>query len=169
MDIDEFFNKAKVMRPSLLSIAKKILGDEEEAEDVVQDAMLRLWQLKNKNLSTQGNTKPGNIRNAESLIKIMVRNLSIDIVRRRKNYTDIEDKDICDDINGDYDEEQTNRVMALMQNLPTMQQTVLRLRHIEGMDMADIARLVGSTEQAVRQSLSRGRRTILKNYKTSIK
>lgn len=169
MDIDEFFNKAKVMRPSLLSIAKKILGDEEEAEDVVQDAMLRLWQLKSKNLSTQRNTKPGNIRNAESLIKIMVRNLSIDIVRRRKNYTDIEDKDICDDINGDYDEEQTNRVMALMQNLPTMQQTVLRLRHIEGMDMADIARLVGSTEQAVRQSLSRGRRTILKNYKTSIK
>lgn len=169
MDIDEFFNKAKVMRPSLLSIAKKILCDEEEAEDVVQDAMLRLWQLNSKNLSTQGNTKPSNIRNAESLIKIMVRNLSIDIVRRRKNYTDIEDKDICDDRNGDCDEEQINRVMALMQNLPTMQQTVLRLRHIEGMDMADIARLVGSTEQAVRQSLSRGRRTILKNYKTSIK
>lgn len=167
MDIDEFFNKAKVMRPSLLSIARKILGDEEEAEDVVQDAMLRLWQLNSKNLSTQGNTKPGNVRNAESLIKIMVRNLSIDIVRRRKNYTDIEDRDICDDINGDCDEEQTNRVMALMQDLPTMQQTVLRLRHIEGMDMADIARLVGSTEQAVRQSLSRGRRTILNNYKTS--
>ena len=167
MDIDKFFNKAKVMRPSLLSIAKKILCDEEEAEDVVQDAMLRLWQLKNKNLSTQGNTKPSNVRNAESLVKIMVRNLSIDIVRRRKNYTDIEDKDICDDRNGDCDEEQINRVMTLMHDLPTMQQTVLRLRHIEGMDMADIARLVGSTEQAVRQSLSRGRRTILNNYKTS--
>ena len=147
MNIDELFEKANEVRPRLLIIAQKIVGDDEEAEDIVQDALLRLWQLKSED-----------IRNAESMAKVITRNLSIDHVRRRHVMVDIDEGKLEIDEHA-HDEEQN-----LINQLPTMQQTVIRLRHIDGLQMADIAKLTGTTEQAVRQSISRARRAILKNY-----
>lgn len=152
MNIDELFEKANEVRPRLLIIAQKIVGDDEEAEDVVQDALLRLWQLKSED-----------IRNAESMAKVITRNLSIDHVRRRHVMVDIDEGKLEIDEHA-HDEEQIERIMNLINQLPTMQQTVIRLRHIDGLQMADIAKLTGTTEQAVRQSISRARRAILKNY-----
>jgi RNA polymerase sigma-70 factor (ECF subfamily) len=43
-----------------------------------------------------------------------------------------------------------------------MQQTIVRMRHMEGMEMAEIAELIGTSEVAVRKSLSRARQSILK-------
>lgn len=152
MNIDELFEKANEVRPRLLIIAQKIVGDDEEAEDIVQDALLRLWQLKSED-----------IRNAESMAKVITRNLSIDHVRRRHIMVDIDEGKLEIDEHA-HDEEQIERIMNLINQLPTMQQTVIRLRHIDGLQMADIAKLTGTTEQAVRQSISRARRAILKNY-----
>ena len=152
MNINELFESVGKIRPKLLLIANRIVGDSEEAEDVVQDALLRLWQL-----------REDDIRNAESLAKVITRNLSIDLVRRKHVMVDVDESLL--EMNEEYqNEEQVERVMNLIGQLPTMQQTVFRLRHIEGMQMADIARIAGTTEQAVRQSISRARRTILKNY-----
>lgn len=152
MNIDELFEKANEVRPRLLIIAQKIVGDDEEAEDIVQDALLRLWQLKSED-----------IRDAESMAKVITRNLSIDHVRRRHVMVDIDEGKLEIDEHA-HDEEQIERIMNLINQLPTMQQTVIRLRHIDGLQMADIAKLTGTTEQAVRQSISRARRAILKNY-----
>lgn len=152
MNINELFANVGKVRPQLLLIANRIVGDGEEAEDVVQDALLRLWQL-----------REDDIRNAESLAKVITRNLSIDLVRRKRVMVDVDESLL--EMNEEYqNEEQVERVMNLIGQLPTMQQTVFRLRHIEGMKMEDIARIAGTTEQAVRQSISRARRTILKNY-----
>ena len=41
-----------------------------------------------------------------------------------------------------------------------MQQTILRLRHIEGMEMSDIAEMTGSNEVALRKVLSRARQAV---------
>ena len=151
MNINELFESVGKIRPKLLLIANRIVGDSEEAEDVVQDALLRLWQL-----------REDDIRNAESLAKVITRNLSIDLVRRKHVMVDVDESLL--EMDEEYqNEEQVERVMNLIGQLPTMQQTVFRLRHIEGMQMADIARIAGTTEQAVRQSISRARRTILKN------
>lgn len=152
MNIDELFESVGKIRPKLLLIANRIVGDSEEAEDVVQDALLRLWQL-----------REDDIRNAESLAKVITRNFSIDLVRRKHVMVDVDESLL--EMDEEYqNEEQVERVMNLIGQLPTMQQTVFRLRHIEGMQMADIARITGTSEQAVRQSISRARRTILKNY-----
>ena len=48
-------------------------------------------------------------------------------------------------------------------------QTVLRMRHMQEMTMADIARLIGTSEAAVRQSLSRARRSIIEQFKSKSK
>ena len=54
--------------------------------------------------------------------------------------------------------------MKVIDTLPAAQQVVLRLRHIDGMPMADIARLTGSSEAAVRKTLSRARMAVRKHY-----
>ena len=152
-------DEVRDMRPMLLSVARGILGSEEEAEDVVQDAMLRLWQLREEP-----------IRNPKGFARIVVRNLSLSKIRRKPLTVDISQADHAtnDDSETGIDE-QIDRIMALVDALPTMQQTVLRLRHMQDMTMADIASLIGTSEVAVRQSLSRARRSILEQYKTIAK
>ena len=46
MATDTFKNRVQDMRSMLMATARKIVGEEMEAEDVVQDALLRLWQLR---------------------------------------------------------------------------------------------------------------------------
>ena len=143
------------MRPMLLSVARDILGSDDEAEDVVQDAMLRLWQLRDEP-----------IRNPRGFARIVVRNLSLSKMRRKRVTVDISQADMASDDEAETRNEQTGRLMALVDTLPTMQQTVLRLRHMQDMTMADIASLIGTSEVAVRQSLSRARRNIIEQFKT---
>lgn len=51
-------------------------------------------------------------------------------------------------------------MMSLIADLPVLQQTIIQLRHIDGMEMADIARYMGMKEPAVRKALSRARQAL---------
>ena len=61
-------------------------------------------------------------------------------------------------------DERIDRMLHIMNALPTFQQTILHLRHIDGMEYAGIAQITGSTEAAIRQAVSRARRAVLKQY-----
>ena len=61
-------------------------------------------------------------------------------------------------------DERYEKVIALIDTLPTMQQTIMRLRHMEGMEINDIAKLTGSKETAVRKALSRARHAIKNQF-----
>ena len=141
------------MQPALILIARKIIGDEEDAKDVVQDSLLRLWQLKEE------------VQNVKGFARILVRNRSLDLVRKRKTSVQVGLTETTGIAPADEHDERIERMMTLIESLPTMQQTVLRLRHMEGMEMSEIAELTGTTEQAIRQSLSRARRAVLAKYK----
>ena len=153
MTIDIFKEKAQAMRPMLMATARRIVGDEAEAEDVVQDALLRMWQLRDEP-----------IQNVEGMARVVVRHLSYDAVRRRHERVAIEETDVADSLPAEGMTDVEVRMMALVGQLPTMQQTVLRLRHVEEMEMKDIAELIGTTEVAVRQSLSRARRKLMEQF-----
>ena len=152
MTTETFKDEVQAMRPMLVGVAKGVLGSDEEAEDVVQDALLRLWQLRDEP-----------IRNVRGFARIVVRNLCLSKVRRKQVMVDISHADIAEETETS-NNEQIDRMMALVDALPTMQQTVLRLRHTQDMSMADIASLIGTSESAVRQSLSRARRSILEQF-----
>lgn len=150
MDEKEFKHIISKLQPDLLSIARKILGDEDDAKDVVQDALLCLWQLKEE------------VGNIHGFARILVRNKSLDLLRKQKSVIQTELVDtICME---DCHDDRIEKMMTMIEKLPTMQQTILRLRHIHGMEMSEIAEIIGTTEQAIRQSLSRARRTILREY-----
>ena len=58
------------------------------------------------------------------------------------------------------DDDRYEAVIAIIDSLPTMQQTIMRLRHMEGMEISDIAKLPDSKEATVRKALSRARQAI---------
>ena len=54
--------------------------------------------------------------------------------------------------------------MELISQLPDVQQATLRMKHIDGMEVSEIASTIGSTENAVRVNLARARKKILSYF-----
>lgn len=67
------------------------------------------------------------------------------------------------------DNDPFSHVMKVIDLLPEAQQIVIRLRHIDGMSTADIAQLTGTSEAAVRKTLSRARMAVRKHYLEDIR
>ena len=88
------------------------------------------------------------------------RNFSVDKLRRRRPHVPIER--MADMSADDAGNERLEHLMKVLGTLPEMQQTIVRMRHMEGLEMAEIAELIGTSEVAVRKSLSRARQSILK-------
>ena len=151
MTTEQFSKEAERMRPMLLGVAQRML-DDDNAEDVVQDALLKLWQIRDE------------VENLPGMARVIVRHRCLDIIRRQPPTVSLKDTD-SEDEEDDIKDERIERMMALVATLPTMQQTVLRLRHMQGMEMRDIANLIGASEVAVRQSLSRARRAIFEKMR----
>lgn len=159
MNKTTFGNIAKDIRPSLIDIAIRLLGDADEAEDIVQDALLRVWMTIDDSHNNDSSSKSVNI---SGFAKVVVHNLCIDFIRKQKEIICIDNVEIADYIHPETCKEAIIKdMMDCICQLPTAQQTVLRLRHIEGMEMKEIAALLGTSEQAIRQSLSRARRKLL--------
>lgn len=150
MTQEEFKEEAQRLRPRLMLTARRYLGDD-DAEDTVQDALLRLWQM------------VGELRKPfDALALRLTRNLCIDKVRRKKPTVMLTDSGETDQ--AENDDERIERMMAVVSTLPDLQQTVLRLRHLEGMEMNEIADLIGSSEVAIRKALSRARQAVKQKY-----
>ena len=63
------------------------------------------------------------------------------------------------------EEEGMQEILQAIATLPDLQQSVLRMKHIEGFEVEEIARLLGSTTIAVRTNLSRARKKICEQFK----
>ena len=147
MTTETFRQEAQRIRTTLVGLAFGILRDSDEAEDVVQDVLLRLWQMRDHLRMP-----------VEPLARVLTRNRCIDIVRRKKPTAEL--TLAVFQAEDEAQRERIERMMKVIETLPDLQQTILRLRHMEGMDSKEIARLTGSTEAAVRKALSRARQAV---------
>lgn len=153
MKAEEFPQEARRLRPVLVAIALDILGDRDEAEDIVQDVLLKLWTL-----------CPQLRMPVDTLASVVTRNMARSCLRRRRPVSDIAAMEIsCDDASSEC-EQRLDYIMKCIDALPTFQQLVVRLRHIDGMDYSSIAHVTGSSEAAVRKAISRARQTIRHRY-----
>ena len=142
------------LRPRLVALATRYLNDSDEAEDIVQDAMLKLWMLR-KQL----------IGNVEGFAVVLVRNLALNRLRRlRRTHTltemELMEQESMTDNDADRSttDEQVAQLLSLIDTLPDRQRTILRLHDLEGMDYTDLAQLTGMPATALRQTISRTRR-----------
>lgn len=150
MTSEEFKEEAERIRPEIVSVAMKYMCDADEAEDAAQDVLLKMWQIHD---SLRLPLFP--------LARVLVRNSCIDRLRRKRPKACLDDRMASP---SEEEDDRMERMMKIIDGLPTLQQTVLRLRHMEGMEMRDIANLVGSTETAVRKTLSRARMAVRETF-----
>ena len=150
MTQEEYKEEVRRLRPRLLQTARRYLSDD-DAEDTVQDVLLRLWQM------------VGTLRMPiDALAIVLVRNFCVDRLRRQRPSQALTAS--CEQPEETETDERIERVLEMIGTLPTLQQTILRLRHIEGMEMREIAELTGSSEVAIRKALSRARQTLKQQY-----
>lgn len=138
--------------------AFRMLGNRAEAEDVTQDAMMRLWRI--APTWDEGRAKPS------TWLYRVVANLCIDRLRRNTPMSlDADDApDPRDPTPGVEARLQTqSRVRALhdaLRQLPDRQQQAMVLRHIEGWSNPDIADAMGISVEAVESLTARAKRAL---------
>ncbi|MEM7211442.1 MAG: RNA polymerase sigma factor [Pseudomonadota bacterium] len=145
--------------PGALRQAYRMLSDQTEAEDVAQDAMLRLWKQAE-------NWRAGEAKASTWLYRV-VHNLCIDRIRRRRPQVPVEDApEPVDPDPGVLErmaQSETSASMArAIGTLPERQRQALMLRHFEGWSNPEIGEELGCSVEAVESLLARARRQLAK-------
>ncbi len=160
MDLKEFQQLALRLRPRLVAEISAMLGDgprAETADDIVQETLVKLWGIRDR-LDT--------IRSVDAMAVTVARNRCIDLLRtERVTRVDIGFYEATDPAEQSAMEAiiETEASLAadrLLSQLPPLQQAVMRMRHIDGLEISEIAAVTGTTPNAVRVNLSRARHTV---------
>lgn len=146
MTEEEFQKEVKDIRSRLLATSMGYMKNGADSEDAVQSVLVRLWKMVD---TLHSPLLP--------LALTLVRHQCVDELRRRRTTLNIDD---CDVVQTEEKDERIAVMMSLIADLPVLQQTIIQLRHIDGMEMADIARYMGMKEPAVRKALSRARQAL---------
>lgn len=144
------------LAPRVLRLARRLLQDPAEAEDVTQEAMLRLWQIAPR-------WQAGGAQPSTWLHRVAV-NLATDRLRKRRGVGLDEIAEPDDPSPGVVDGMmQTDRLRALdeaLAMLPDRQRVAVVLRHLEGMNNPEIAASMGIGVEAVESLTARGKRRL---------
>ncbi|MBE0674481.1 MAG: sigma-70 family RNA polymerase sigma factor [Bacteroidales bacterium] len=140
----------------LFSIAFRILRSREDAEDAVQDTLLKLWKLRS---GLEAYKSP------EALAVVMVRNTCIDTLRRFRTES-IDDnpgrKGITVSVPSPHDIYSQNETLltieGILESMPQNYSEILRKRDIEGQDYEEIAKSTDQNINSVRVMVSRARK-----------
>lgn len=153
-----FRNDVLPLKDRLFRLAMRITLVREDAEDMVQETLIRLWK------SMQEGTQ---IDNLEAFTLTVCRNLCLDYMARREQQNvafDEELHDRPDATRSPYDDivrsEQSARLNALINTLPEKQRTAMQLRDIEGRTYREIADIMQISESDVKVNIFRARRTV---------
>ncbi|MCK4568960.1 MAG: RNA polymerase sigma factor [Bacteroidales bacterium] len=156
MTSEEFKSDVLPVKDKLYRFALRLLGDAEDAQDIVQEIFLRLWS-KRENLSEY--------RSIEAFAMTMTRNLCLDKLKSpaSKKESFDESREMPDNRTPYTRTETTDTIRLVkmaMEALPEQQRMVIHLRDIEECDFDEIAEVTGLSLNNVRVTLSRARKKI---------
>ena len=159
-----FQNDILPLKNELFRLAFRITQNRVEAEDVVQDTMMKVW---NKREQWE------QIESIENFCLTVCRNLSLDKVRRMDNQTQSLDAAIQpqdERVASNPEEQAVQRdhvrlVRKLINELPEKQRSCMQLRDMEGKSYKDIATILDISEEQVKINIFRARQTIREKFK----
>lgn len=152
----EFINNIKPFKDKVFRLAKRLLVSTEEAEDAVQDVLVKLW---NKNNVIE------KYDSLEAYTMTITKNHCLDVLKSKRasnlqivhnNYADreaslqqkTEDKDAL------------QFVEKWINELPEQQKLIIQMRDVEQYEFEEIAKILDMNETAIRVALSRARKTL---------
>ena len=159
MDKTAFEQQARTWRKKALSVSMSCGAGREEAEDIAQDVMLRLWQM---------HDELEKYRSIEALAALMAKHLLRNHQRRKPSET-LDEAMIISLKTSPLDELEMKEdgawLTKRLEQLPTTQRTLLYMRQVERRTHEEIAQLLGIETTSVSTLLARARRSLLEDIK----
>lgn len=160
MELETFKSTVLPLRDKLLKYSVKLTDDGADAEDIVQEALLKLWYIRDRLDGYQS---------VEALSVQVVKNLCLDKLRSKRMDRMPENSEsiLADTVTPEQLLEQHDAVAIigrLIQQLPTLQQCIIRMKDVEGYELSEIAQITGTQIESVRVNLSRARKKVREQF-----
>ena len=157
MEREEFCTLARQLRAGIMALSQRFLKDEAEAEDNVQDTLLRLWTIREK---------LDEVRSVQALSYAICKNLCVSKLRQKRIIPMELNEEIKIISSHDSEwmlEEKENAqwLEERIEELPSSQMQILRMSQQDGLENAEIAEVLGITETTVRTALCKARKSLL--------
>lgn len=142
----------------LYAVALSILQVPAQAEDAVHDAFLKVIKHFDR-------AKEIPRQKIEGWLVIIVKNTALDMLRKARNSTSIEELwDVPSDVTPE-GESEYNRLVAVIRSMPENYRAILEMKYVLEYSNAEIARAMGISENAVAARLYRCRDQLKKRLR----
>lgn len=158
MNANQFKKQFLPYHAKLYRVAFRLLGNSQDAEDMVQEAYLKLWKKRDE--------LPNDIQNMEAYCITLIKNICYDawkLSRLEEDDRPIEELNVPEDTNVAFDlerKDETNQLMKLISQLPEQQQQIILMRDVENRPYEEIEKVTGLSSVHIRVILSRTRKKI---------
>ena len=151
------------LKNELFRLALRITLNHAEAEDVVQETLIKVWNRRDR---------WDEIESIEAFCLTICRNIAVDKMRKMENQNQSLEQghDAPDRSYFSNPEEQAMQqdriqlVRRLIDNLPEKQRSVMQLRDFEGKRYKEIAQIMAISEEQVKVNIFRARQTIKQKF-----
>jgi len=153
MDNDIFLQRVNTIRPDLEKVIRNKVRVKADAEDILQDVWMRLWEVREK-WSQYDDYKPLALKILEHcIVNYYRKNVEMEPIENHLmlEYLETPDKII-------ENKELRRHILKLMEQLPPTQQLVMRLKGIEGYEIVETAKIINATPDTVQRNFTRARK-----------
>jgi len=160
MNVQQFKQEVVALQDNLFHVAKKMLENENDAEDSVQEVFLKLWNLRDS--LHQYDSIP-------ALAVTMIKHLCIDHLRIRGREVALEQeiylRTAQDNPYLQLERLSTEQLLKkIIDSLPALQKAIITMKDIDEYEVEEIAEITGTRPEAVRVNLSRARKKVKEEY-----
>ena len=156
-----FEQQARRLWQKAVDASRSYGAGETEAEDIAQDVMLRLWQMR---------AELERYHSLEAVAVQAAKRLTLNLLNRHPRFS-LADEAVVVAVDADpsqrlVEKENDAWLEERLKALPTTQHAILYMRQVERRSGEEIARLLGISEASVRTLLARARRRLLEELKS---
>ena len=154
MESTQFNTQILNLSDKLFRLAKSILRNGDAAQDAVQELTMKLWEKRHQ---------LDEVENIQAFTMRSMRNLCLDTIRQNRDEDELPVEFEYIEPNPHQQTELRDlatRIRSMIDNLPELQRTIIRMRDVEEMEISEIAYVTLITENAVSVNLSRARQKI---------
>ncbi len=157
----EFEGMILKIKDKLFRFALSILRDEENAQDAVQEVVLKLWEKKNRLDASQ---------NIECFCMSSLRNHCFDVLRRNKQFEDYsKSMEINPVALQNYEQDNLiEQIKKELENLPLQQRIAIELKDFQGYSYDEMSKILDLSVNAIRANVSRGRKRLHQLFKEEL-
>ena len=152
------------LKNELFRLALRITLDRADAEDVVQETMLKVWNCRDR---------WDEIESMEAFCMTICRNIALDKTHRMTGNEQSLDADEHDAPDTNYhanpeqqtiEQDRIRLVRAIIDSLPEKQRSVIQLRDFEGKSYKEIAAIMDISEEQVKINIYRARQAVKQRF-----